>query len=231
METQVQNPYSEVLQMFVTKDNRSPDNEWRLQPFVIDNRLFSTNNHVVVWINGQNKIDASLYKGVEADKSEKVLSIISVDLNLEKHIPISAIQQALDKVPQEAEMKWVGKDITCTECKGEGEVEWEYKTHTKDFECPKCHGEGLSAKAKQVPTGRTMPEKYSKVKIGNCYISGVILMELVNCADVLDKQIVTLVHQTEAKKPTIFLIDEVHFLVMPMLKDEYDFYEVVEITI
>jgi hypothetical protein len=229
METQVQNPYLEVLQMFVTKDDRDPENEWRLQPFVIDDHLFSTNGHVLVRMD-KNKTDASLYKDIQIEKS-RVLVKIPAFLNSEKHIPISVIQQALDKLPQDAEMKWVGKDIVCTECNGEGEVEWEYKHHTKYFECPKCHGEGLSSKAKQVPTGRTIPEKYSKVKIGNCYISGVILMELVNSAAMLDKQIVTLIHQTKHNNPTIFLIDEVYFLVMPMLKDEYDFDEVVEITI
>jgi len=229
METQVQNPYSEVLQMFVTKDGRDPDNEWRLQPFLIEESLFSVNSHSIVWMN-KNKIENALYKDIEIDKNMVLRNIPSV-FNLEKNIPIANIQQALDKCPQEDEMKWVGKDIVCTECNGEGQVEWEYKHHTKDFECPKCHGEGLSSKAKQVPTGRTMPEKYWKVKICECYIAANILTELVRCATLLEKEVITLVHQTEALKPTIFMIDDVYFLVMPMMKKDWESYEIVELTI
>ena len=230
METQAKNPYQEVLQMFVNKEELNPDTEWYMNPFVIDDRLFSTNRVVLVWMD-KNKADNTLYKSIETDKSEKILSFIPSVFNLEKNIPIANIQQALDKCPQEDEMKWVGKDIVCTECNGEGEVEWEYKHHTKDFECPKCHGEGYSSKAKQVPTGRTMPKKYTKVKVSQCYIAANILAEIVRCATLLEKEVITLVHQKEALKPSIFMMDDVYFLVMPMLKDEYDFYEVVEIII
>lgn len=229
METPVKNPYQEVLQMFVTKKELSPDNKWRLQPFIIVESLFSVNSYSIVWMN-KNKIQNALYKDIEIDKDMVLRNIPSV-FNLEKNIPIANIQQALDKCPQEDEMKWVGKDIVCTECKGEGEVEWEYKHHTQNFECPKCHGEGYSSKARQVPTGHTIPEKYTKVKIGECYIAANILAELVHCATLLEKEIATLVHQTEALKPSIFMIDDVYFLVMPMMKYDYETYEIVEITI
>lgn len=207
------NNYKEILGIFKA-DCEKP--EWILKPFVIDDNVYSTDKYCMVWFDKSLVEDVTDYGVV--DKS-KVINIIPQDLHLDKVITLDILKEAVSKCPQVDAFDWVGKDVECKECKGEGDVEWEYKGYTKEMSCPVCEGDGLSSRRRQRANGKKIADKDSKIKVFKSYFSGAIIQQLIQVTELVGENEVTVLSQAEEKTATLFKIGNVSLIAMPFVND------------
>jgi len=108
------------------------------QPFLQDGRVCATDGHVLI------RIDGSLCEGSYDEKpggltpprTAKVVPEATTDIAVTRQ----QIERALEQAPEE-------RNRQCPECKGSGDVTWEYRdrhynTHTMEDTCPVCDGSG-----------------------------------------------------------------------------------------
>lgn len=206
------NSYRSVLELFRCKDEKRKD--WLLKPFVIGDNVFTTDAHCMVWFD-KNIIPT--FSEYDVYEEKKIGGVIPTEINIEKVIPVDEIKAGLAKCPTEDGFDWVGKDVECKECEGEGTVVWEYNNHEKEDDCPVCDGDGLSRKKRQVPNGKKNIPNYALIKLEQCFISANIFETIVKACEALNATSITLVSQLGSGKGNLFKIGNVSLLVMPVL--------------
>jgi len=210
--------YKSVLELFRCKDEKRKD--WLLSPFVIGDNVFTTDAHCMVWFD---KKIIPTFSEYDIYEEKKIEGVIPTEINIEKVIPIDEIKKGIAKCPTEDGFDWVGEDVECKECKGEGTVVWEYNNHEKEDDCPVCDGDGLSRKKKQVPNGKKYIPNYALIKMEQCFISANIFETIVKSCEALNATSITLISQTGSGKGNLFKIGDVSLLVMPVLPpDSYE---------
>lgn len=209
--------YKTVLEIFTCKDERRKD--WLIKPFVIGDNVFSTDAHCMVWFD-KNIIQT--FAEYDVYEPAKIGTVIPTEMNFEKVITIDEIKAGLSKCPTEDGFDWVGEDVNCKECDGEGTVIWEYNNHEKEWDCPECYGEGLSRKKRQVPNGKKYIPNYALIKLEQCFISANIFEMIVKACEALNATSLTLVSQLGSCKGNLFKIGDVSLLVMPVLPPDND---------
>lgn len=105
----------------------------RMRPIMSD--VFYTGNYAAstngwICIRWENK----------TFKTPKAIDVESVYPTFEN--PVSIQFNISDYMEFKKDLPLIREKIECTECEGNGEVEWEYMHWTKDDECPKCKGKG-----------------------------------------------------------------------------------------
>lgn len=130
-------------------------------PFIQDGFVYATNGQVLI------RTAKSETNGTYAHSQTPKCSSVFIYTNKELVITARELEKLLSEVEQEEETRKVGEDIECRECKGTGEVTWEYERWTKEDECPVCDGSGYSSQAKYVPTGKMIPNMYAPIHIGD----------------------------------------------------------------
>ena len=101
--------------------------------------------------------------------------------SMEGYFTLESLKKVLASFEMEEEVGQTEKEEECKECKGSGDVEWEYtdkegETHYHYFECPICEGEGVNDVFEN--TGFMMPTEDSTVRIGKSFIRGVEAQKL-----------------------------------------------------
>lgn len=101
--------------------------------------------------------------------------------SVDGYFTLEALKKVLASFDMEEEARQTEKEGKCKECKGSGDIEWEYtdkegETHYRYFECPICKGEGVNDIFKS--TGFMIPNDYSFVRIGEKRFRGIEAQKL-----------------------------------------------------
>jgi len=202
--------YNEVLEVFKGNEELR---EWLNKPFYIGEIAMATDSYSMCIV------DKNLTDGfIETDykNKDKLMSIIPKDVNVNKPISKDVLLIAINSAPLVDETKLVGKDVECSECLGEGYVEWEYKNHTKEHECPECNGDGQSERSRFIPTGKKIMDNNACVKINYSFFRVGLLKKLLSVCDILNIDEVVLLNMTDKYKGSLFQIGEAKIVLMPM---------------
>lgn len=201
---------NDILNMYVDSEGKRPD---FVNPFFQGNYVCATNGHVLLKVNKQ--IVSSEYKELDKPNCLKFFKT----LNNEEKISLNYLKELLSKVELVDETKEVGQDVECSECDGEGVVEWEYKRWTRDLDCPVCDGEGYSSTVKQVPTGKKIRDPNDVLLIGNHNLKVQYVEKIVDTMIFFDLDEVTIKYNNDPKCYVIFVFSQdMEALIMPYLK-------------
>lgn len=206
--------YDELIELYIDTDI---DN-WTKKPVLIEESVMATEAHMIIIVP---KHLVSLQLGECPEKTANYIkNNISQERNLRKVLHESELKLALSKATQEEETRAVGKDVICTECKGESTVEWSYsgskRNFEKEFDCPVCDGSGMESERRFIPTGNLVASNYEHVQIHESIFSTKLIKVLVRSLEILQEDTMTLVSQPERNRPSIFDFKECSVLVMPI---------------
>ena len=194
----------ELLMLFYDSGNFR---EVLRQPFLQDGKVCATDGHVLI------RIDSCLCEGSYDEKpggltpprTAKVVPAATTDIAVTRQ----QIERALEQAPEE-------RNRQCPECKGSGDVTWEYRdrhynTHTMEDTCPVCDGSGTVddytiIKYQFTVCGKALGYHAVKTLLAAMSWLGIDIIRLVN-ADAL---------------PMLFKPEnmDVEILLMPQIKDE-----------
>ena len=209
--------YSDVLNLYVGKDEYR---NWLCEPFFIGNLAIATNAHELVFF--EKELSEKELNVCGNENPQLILNNIPEQRNQDYKLNIEEIETYLKNAPKVDVLKTVGEDIKCTECDGDGQVEWEYNNWTKDFDCPKCDGDGYESESKQIPTGEFEIDGLNLVDVKNSRFSIKMIERLLKVKDLLLENEITLVFQEAENKANVFKIGKVEILCMPMRKFDND---------
>lgn len=209
--------YWDVLNLYIGKDEYR---NWLCEPFFIENLAIATNAHELVFFD-KNLSEKEL-NVCGNENPQLILNNIPEQRNQDYKLNIEEIETYLKTAPKVDVLKTVGKDVKCTECDGDGQVEWEYENWTKDFDCPKCGGDGYESESRQIPTGEFEIDGLSLVDVKNSRFSIKMIERLLKVKELLSETEITLVFQEAENMANIFKIGKVEILCMPMRKFDND---------
>ena len=199
----------ELFNLFVSKDRYY---ERYNKPFVYKDKIGATDAYTMIVTNATNvdfkitnthvppNLDASLPK-----ENAKELIVIDKD--------------AWEELKTEDELIEISPEIECKECKGEGEVEWQYRHYTEDFDCPVCDGSGIEQEARYEKTGNKVVGR-SLVNIKDAYFDAKLSQRLISVSDFEDKDLY-LVYHRDHRSAAMFRCGIFDMLLMPILV-QYD---------
>jgi len=190
--------YNKILSLCVSKHKDS----WLSRPFMVEKKVMATNSYVVVMI------DEHLAPDIIDEPETDVMKVIPSSRNLSLKLSVAKLDKALDKVPDETLTK------TCKYCEGNGTVQWHVELKNQDFyddfDCPVCDGQG------DKPNGLFHKEEAYYFKIGLSIFSARYIEILSKIAKEVKADEVTLVSQDKELGASVFLIDDVELLIMPV---------------
>ncbi|WP_016990363.1 hypothetical protein [Flavobacterium sp. ACAM 123] len=205
--------YDEILNLYTGIDELR---SWLSKPFYVDNLAVATNAHEMVFFD--KNLTFNELNICENQNPQIILNNIPAERNQSFRLDISKIEDYLKNAPLVDVLKEVGEDIKCTECEGEGEVEWEYGRWTKDMDCPKCDGEGYQSNSRKVPTGEKEVDGLTLVDLKDSRFSIKMIERLINVKNLLQENEITLVYQNKANGSNVFKIGKIEVLCMPIMK-------------
>jgi len=209
--------YVNVLNLYVGNDELR---SWINEPFFIENLAIATNARELVFFD-KNLSEKEL-NVCGNENPQLILNNIPEQRNKDYKLNIEEIETYLKNAPKVDVLKTVGKDVKCTECDGDGQVEWEYENWTKEFDCPKCYGDGYESESRQIPTGEFEIDPINLVDIKNSRFSIKMIERLLKVKDLLRETEIILVFQEAENMANIFKIGKVEILCMPMRKWDND---------
>ncbi|MGV0964937.1 hypothetical protein [Empedobacter falsenii] len=198
------NTLHEVFYQFVGNDELRPNMH---APFEVDGIVYATNAFSVIYTEKEN---------CDFDYNEnsipRIKDVLPSQNNTNQLIDLKLSE--FEEYLTEIETSLKQDSCECSECKGSGEVEWEYKYYSKEFECPKCEGFGTIEKSSEVPTGGKIYQEVAiKIK-GHTFLLNRII-PLIKTADLLKKDIHLVYYPSEAYRALVFKIDFLTIVVMP----------------
>lgn len=216
METTTLIDYEKLFKLFVSKDELRPDLD---HPFEQNGKYYATDAHALVFV------DARLVN-LPYPKQEKpeVWKVVPNKETCNIEIKVSELEKNLISEMIDEEIEY-GKDIECKECKGEGEVEWEYdgllRTYENEFTCPACDGDGLESKTYFKKTGKKIPNPLTKHKMFEVGFLHGQLQRLIDASKIIGVENITKIFG-EKSNANVFQVGNVTVLVMPAMIEDYD---------
>ena len=198
METLKQKAFS----LFYHKEHDEP----RLQnPFEQNGKFYATDRYVLIRCDS---IDFEFKNEYVAPTVEPLIP------KPNRRELIDFRQVDFEKYKTIDELSKVGEDVICSDCNGDGEVEWEYEGYTREFECPVCDGSGYSSECKYLPTGvkivgNATIKLYDALLDIKYFYKLKELQELTGCD-------VYLVNYTFPTKAILFSCGEFEVIIMPL---------------
>lgn len=192
-------------------------------PFIQENdgRIWASEGHIVIMVN-QECVSGEY-------KTQDLGSKIPVrDYNCDFPLSISDLQDALDRCPQEPEMKIKYNVVQCPECDGDGEVDTDYyadsdgEYYTISGTCPICDGEGTIEEEEKEPTGNMIPKEDSIIKLGKGYFKWHHFRTIIKTCKMLDIKQIRLVRTHETEMSILELSKDIHIGFMPMYVNDED---------
>lgn len=209
--------YGDILKLYADNDELRP---WTSKPFFIDNLAMATNCHELIFFD-KKLIDFKL-PFCENPQPHLVINNIPTERNQSFLLDTAEIEKCIKEIPLVDVIEEVDEDIKCSECKGEGEVEWEYDCYSKMGDCPKCDGDGLQSNLKYISTGEKEIDRRFLIDIKESRISIEIINRLLKVKELLNEKEILLTFQNGENKGNIFKIGEVEILCMPSRKVSND---------
>lgn len=201
------NVFLTLLNRFKSNDDRR---DWMSKPFNVGNRTVSTNAYIL--------ISTPLQKGFK-DLSSKTKGVYPISFNLERKILVSELKQKLNDFPKVE--CYDEEEKECDACNGYGDVSFVFSHDCKDYEsnqdCPVCDGSGVIKKVSKIPNGKKELDYNKFFGIGNSVFNVARIEELLEVAETLKADEITLVNQTQPNKASLFKIKEVEVLLMPTI--------------
>lgn len=195
------NVYLQILNRFKAKDDMRM---WMSESFNVGEKTVSTNGYILVATPLQEGFD---------DKSNKTTGVYPVDIIMDKKISTIELKEKLKDFPKvdcfdEEEEK-------CDACEGFGEVDFVFSHGSKDYEieeeCPVCEGSGIINSLSKKPNGKKELDYNKFFGIAKSVFNLARVEELLEVAEILKSNEITLVNQT------LFKIKDVEVLLMPTM--------------
>jgi hypothetical protein len=183
-------------------------------PFVIENNTYATNAHVLIYCDSKH-IDFE-FKNKETAPNAK--AIVPKE-NTSQIIDVDSIDWESFKTADE--FKYIGDEIECGHCNGDGEFDVYYKNRYYDCECPVCDGSGYEAEPIKVKTGNKTFKDYDVIKLKNLYFNINLFYKVKQVKDLIGGD-VELVHFPELEKAILFKINFAFVLIEPFYKTSDD---------
>lgn len=141
--------------------------------------------------------------------------------NFDKVLTLAKLERAIAKCPCEDEMELESHEIECSECDGDGEVEWGYTDknhhiHTEWYECPVCHGSGVMKEATYRKTGRKVPNYEAGIEVFGLVFWAELLLRLCDTMKALGINEVRYVSRYEGNANIFNLADGIDVVLMPL---------------
>jgi hypothetical protein len=213
------NKYLEILNLFIT------DDELRLSmttPNIGEKYASATDAHSLVFFNKDLLPENTKFQ--ELGKYPDISIFIDVEENHNQELVIEKINSILDTCPLIEDYDEEEKEDTCNECNGSGEVEVTYedknmKDHDIYVECPICDGYGECTVTIEKPNGKMVRNYEYYVECVNSFLSIHLIERLLKISDLVNSPIV-LVNQTTESNYSIFKIDNIKVLIMPLMRNK-----------
>jgi len=193
----------ELLKLFYGSDNRR---EVLRQPFLQDGKVCASDGYVLI------RIDSSLCEGSYEEKPGGLTPPRTASVVPEATTYIAVTRQQIERALERASEK---QNRQCPECKGSGDVTWEYRdrnyhTHTMEETCPVCDGSGTIddytvIKYQFIACGKALGYHAVKTLLAAMSWLGIDAIRLVN-----------------AGEPMLFKPEgiDVEILMMPQIRDD-----------
>lgn len=207
----------QIFRLFTGKDELRPVFN---NPFNYNGTVCATDGHKLICTSEKN-INFNFTNDFKPLKLDNVIQ----EENCKERLLIDI--DFFEGIKTADEYKEVGKDVSCAECDGFGEVEWEYQNHTRDFDCPVCDGTGFESTTKKVKTGKKTYED-CLIKIGSSYFDIHIFKVILNILSI-DKKDIFIVKKNIRNKPLQLRYGLYTIILMPIVYDEYNDKKVIEL--
>lgn len=199
----------EILKSFCGND------ELRLllkKPFKIEDKAYSTNGFFLLSID----LD-KIHTDDEVSISKKNLNhLIGFKKNQHLVLNVSKLKEVFANAPTQLCYETVSEEVECSECNGEGEVEWSYGSYDKTLDCPVCDGDGVtSPEVKSIIFGKTEIKEDLRVSIGNSCFFAKNIERLVLVAEKLNEPAIVMVYQSKSNSGSLFRIKDFDVLLYP----------------
>lgn len=194
------NKYEQILDLCV---GGTDCNTWMRSPFIFEDKAISTDGSILPIID---KSLVGSYTVALPHIIEIAYSIIFSERNKSARISLDPIRAVIPSLVIKKE--YPEKEKKCGACLGSGEIE---------AECPVCEGFGVL----NVGDLFNVPS-YPTLKIGSSYFSGKLFQRVLKIAELLDTSEMTLIHQTDQNKFSLFAIGDIEVCVMPVFWNDTD---------
>lgn len=202
-----------ALKVIAAKDN-IPD--WMSTPFTIGQDTYATDGHSIIKVP-KNSVGA-FGRCMELNIEEKVLGFFDFKHSKILDIKVSELRDAISEIPIIDEYINVDSEIKCTECNGNGEVNWEYDGYFTKMDCPVCDGEGNINKSKKEKTGKKIMEGNYCIGINKSIIRVCMIAQLITIAESLKVEVIEVIKQPNKNKAIILKVGIAEILMMPVWK-------------
>ena len=206
---------SDVFSLFIGEDELRPAMH---KPFEINGKVYATDASTLVMTDKTN-IDFVLDNEHTPPNCEAIIPKANTSLILDITKEMFELLKTAD------EYEFVGKDIECKACEGDGEVEWYFENYTHEFDCPVCDGHGWEEEKKGIKTGGKTFGK-CLVKIKDAYFSPDKVYKLIKVRDILGGEI-ELISYSKSTSGAMFKIGMCEILLMPVFCNDVSEWDVI----
>lgn len=138
-------------------------------------KVFATDGKILIMMN-----PSMLSESYEKIKKPVIYKVFSG--SMEGYFTFESLKKVFESFEMEEERALMEVGRECEECRGLGEVEWEYtdkdgEMHFHYGDCPFCKGEG-KAEVVFKSTGFLIPTEDSIVRIGKLFFRGIVVQKL-----------------------------------------------------
>lgn len=213
--------YEKILDLFVSKDEMR---DWMCKPFIIEDKIFSTDGTILVAFDKNNINDLSSIPIAPAKRTE---NIYPLEINLNKEITISHLKDCFKKVKVVEDYDIIENKTECDECDGKGTVTFTYEDkkgeeHDSIEDCPICDGHGDHIEENEKPNGKLVYDDKSICMIGNYHFKSTKIEAILKVAESLNADSFKITYQKETNGASMFRVLDVDLLIMPIYFNELD---------
>ena len=194
-------------------------------PFIYDGYVYATDGIIAVRLR-QNECDFMVENSPEI-KYPNIGHVFNdlwcIKCNQKVYESMSHLEQ-YKTADEEIE---VGEHVECKVCDGEGEVTWNFYVYEKEDECPACFGSGYSDLPKTKKTGfKTWGSQI--VLVRNAYLRLSYFAKILQAAEKMKEELFITAYN-QSNSPVFFRFGSLEAVLMPVLRDEYNEDEVINL--
>lgn len=210
------NTVKEVMYNFVGDDEIRPSFH---NPFEYKSYVCATDAYAII-LTDKSNID---FEFVNNNKAPNLQSIIPIE-NANEIIKIES--KVFEELFTDTAMGYFYDE--CSECDGNGEVEWDYRSYSKYFDCPVCDGDGSIEVKKPTDKKCFVP---ALVKIKESYFKIELFYRLFQVSEFTNEDIV-LTHVPECLgKGHMFKVGGFNIILMPNMATDLEDFKIIKIEV
>lgn len=214
--------YVKILNMCISDDVLR---DFMLKPFLVQgtDKVCSTDGHIITFFSYEKVKDTLKDELIYCDATllNAVRNYISMPHIMGKNISVDFLKENFKKIPIIDEVIVETEIGDCEECLGHGYVKWTYQSndcsgYELESDCPICNGSGEYENKIKVNTGK-MVHDYDNyyIKIGECKFHSERIKKLIDIADLVCAENISLVNQSCNPIVNLFTINDVSVILTP----------------